>query len=122
MLLLVIVFNLACSLSYQRTGLDPDILSDFTLLKRFVILILRCAVNKLSLLSLQEVKANSVVFLIGGYETLSNLLAYVAYEMAINPQYQLILQQELDEAFPDEVRRRGSTQSSLAGLILMLIY
>lgn len=72
----------------------------------------------LSFYCLQEVKANSVVFLIAGYETLSNLLAYVTYEMAINPHYQIILQQELDEAFPEEVRRDDPWQH----MYLMLIY
>lgn len=51
----------------------------------------------------QEVKASSVVFLIGGYETLSNLLAYVAYELAVNPRCQQKLQEELDDAFDEEV-------------------
>lgn len=48
-------------------------------------------------------KATSVVFLIAGYETLSNLLAYVAYELAINTECQRRLQQELDDIFPEEV-------------------
>ena len=52
---------------------------------------------------LQEVKASSVVFLIAGYETLSNLLAYVAYELAVNPGCQRKLQEELDTVFEDEV-------------------
>jgi len=51
----------------------------------------------------QEVKATSVVFLLGGYETLSNLLGYVTYEMAVNPHLQRRLQEELDEVYPEEV-------------------
>ena len=38
-----------------------------------------------------------------GYETLSNLLAYVAYELAVNPECQRKLQEELDTVFEDEV-------------------
>lgn len=48
-------------------------------------------------------KASSVVFLIAGYETLSNLLAYVVYELAVNPDCQRKLQEELDSIFQDEV-------------------
>ncbi|KAF6023071.1 TBXAS1 [Bugula neritina] len=52
-------------------------------------------------LSLDEVKASSVVFLIAGYETLSNLLAYVVYELAVNPHCQKKLQLEIDNTFDD---------------------
>lgn len=52
---------------------------------------------------LQEVKASSVVFLIAGYETLSNLLAYVAYELAVNQDCQRKLQEELDSVCKEEV-------------------
>lgn len=51
----------------------------------------------------QEVKASSVVFLIAGYETLSNLLAYVVYELAVNPHCQKKLQLEIDNTFDDVV-------------------
>lgn len=44
-----------------------------------------------------------MVFLIAGYETLSNLLAYVAYELAVNQDCQRRLQEELDSVFEDEV-------------------
>lgn len=44
-----------------------------------------------------------LLFLLAGYETTSTTLAYIMYEMAVNPEVQKKLQEEIDENFPDEV-------------------
>lgn len=61
-----------------------------------------CPAQSKGKLSKDEVIANSVVFLVGGYETTSNLISYVAYEMAMHPQCQSKLQSELDDALATE--------------------
>ncbi len=42
-----------------------------------------------------------VVFLAAGYETTSTTLAYFSYYMALYPEIQAKLQEEIDEYFPD---------------------
>jgi cytochrome P450 len=44
-----------------------------------------------------------LLFLLAGYETTSTTLAYIMYEMAVNPEVQKKLQEEIDENFPDHV-------------------
>ena len=41
-----------------------------------------------------------VVFLAAGYETTATTLAFTAYYLALNPNVQEKLQQEIDEHFP----------------------
>jgi len=50
----------------------------------------------------QEVIANSIIFFVGGYETTSNLISYVVYEMAKHPHCQAKLQRELDDVLTTE--------------------
>lgn len=52
---------------------------------------------------LQELSAMCLLFLLAGYETTSTTLAYIMYEMAVNPEVQKKLQEEIDENFPDHV-------------------
>ena len=51
-------------------------------------------------LTMEEMQANSFILMIAGYETTSTALAYTAYELALHPEIQLRLQQEIDEYFP----------------------
>lgn len=46
-------------------------------------------------LSVEEVAAQSFVFLIAGFETSSTTMSYCLYELARNPQYQKRVQQEI---------------------------
>ena len=48
-------------------------------------------------------QANSFIMLTAGYETTSTTLGFAAHELAINPDIQKKLQQEIDENFPDKV-------------------
>ena len=41
------------------------------------------------------------VFLVAGYETTATTLAYLSYYLALNPEIQAKLQQEIDEHFPN---------------------
>ena len=52
---------------------------------------------------IQEMQANSFIMLTAGYETTSTTLALAAHELAINPDIQKKLQEEIDEHFPDKV-------------------
>ena len=53
-------------------------------------------------LSDAEVVAQSFVFLAAGYETSSTTLGFVCHHLATSPEIQDKLQQEIDNAWPDE--------------------
>ena len=53
-------------------------------------------------LSDTEVLAQSFVFLAAGYETSSTTLSFVCHHLATSPEIQDKLQQEIDNAWPDE--------------------
>lgn len=44
-----------------------------------------------------EIIAQAVIFFLAGFETSSNLLCFVAHELAVNPHIQKKLQAEVDE-------------------------
>ena len=50
-------------------------------------------------LSDEEIVANSILFLLAGFETTANALAYTSYLLALNPEKQEKLQTEIDEYF-----------------------
>ncbi|XP_060063954.1 cytochrome P450 3A24-like [Ylistrum balloti] len=63
------------------------------------------AANKMvrkRLLTTEELTAQSLLFLLAGYETTSTTLAYIVYEMAVNQKVQTTLQEEIDRYFPDQ--------------------
>lgn len=53
-------------------------------------------------LSDDEVVAQSVIFLLAGYETSSTTLSMTCYHLATNPDVQQRLQQEIDSVWIDE--------------------
>ena len=53
-------------------------------------------------LSDAEVLAQSVIFLIAGYETSSNTLSFTCYHLAMHPQVQEKLQEEIDSVWADD--------------------
>ena len=55
---------------------------------------------KSKFLTLPEMQGQIVVFLAAGYETTATTLAFTAYYLALNPNVQEKLQQEIDEHFP----------------------
>lgn len=59
-----------------------------------------------SKLSDDEVLAQSFTFILAGYETTSNALAYTTYCLALNPEVQEKLIEEIDEAVGDKVSRQ----------------
>ena len=58
--------------------------------------------QKGSRLSNEEIVAHAVTFLLAGYETTANTLAYTAYLLALNPDIQEKLQSEIDSYFDDK--------------------
>lgn len=50
----------------------------------------------------QEIIVQALILLIGGYETSSTSLTFLAYNLATHPDVQRKLQQEIDEAFPNK--------------------
>lgn len=51
-----------------------------------------------------EIVAQSVIFIFAGYETTSSALSFVLYLLAIHPDVQKKLQDEIDAALPNKVR------------------
>ena len=47
----------------------------------------------------KEIVANSITFLLAGYETTSNALAYTSYLLALHPSIQDKLHAEIEEYF-----------------------
>jgi cytochrome P450 len=50
----------------------------------------------------EEVVGQAVTFLLGGYETTANALAYTSYLLALNPDIQEKLQSEIDTYFEEK--------------------
>ncbi|XP_042096186.1 cytochrome P450 3A24-like isoform X3 [Ovis aries] len=53
-------------------------------------------------LSDQELMAQSISFIFGGYETTSSILSFIIYELATHPEVQQKLQEEIDATFPNK--------------------
>ncbi|XP_015284767.1 PREDICTED: cytochrome P450 3A19-like [Gekko japonicus] len=49
-----------------------------------------------------EILAQAIIFIFAGYEATSNILGYLAYELAIHPDVQQKLQEEIDSALPNK--------------------
>ena len=49
--------------------------------------------------SLMRIVAHSITFLLAGYETIANTLAYTSYLLALNPEIQEKLRAKFDEYF-----------------------
>ena len=60
--------------------------------------------KQVSKLTDDEVLAQSFTFILAGYETTSNALAYTTYCLALNPEVQDKLIEEIDGAVGDDVR------------------
>lgn len=60
-----------------------------------------------SALSDEEVLAQALIFVFAGYETTSSTLSYIAYNLAIHPDVQQRLQDELDAHLPNKVKEGG---------------
>ena len=54
----------------------------------------------------EEVVGQAVTFLLGGYETTANALAYTSYLLALNPDIQEKLQSEIDNYFEEKPVRK----------------
>ena len=50
----------------------------------------------------EEIVGQAVTFLLAGYETTANTLAYTSYLLALNPDIQENLQSEIDSYFEDK--------------------
>ena len=64
-------------------------------------------------LNQDEILAQGFVFFLAGYETTANTLALFGYHLAIQPEIQEKLYQEIREATKDQVSSRG--QVTLVG-------
>ena len=53
-------------------------------------------------LSDAEIIAQSFVFLAAGYETTSTTLSFMSHHLAVDPEIQEKVQQEIDSVWPDE--------------------
>ena len=47
----------------------------------------------------EEIISHSILFMLAGYETTGNTLTYTSYLLALNPDVQIKLQEEIDDYF-----------------------
>ena len=64
-------------------------------------------VEGVSKLSDEEIVAQSIVFLLAGYETSSNTLSFILYHLALNPDVQDKLRTEINEAVESNAKRKS---------------
>lgn len=57
-----------------------------------------------SALSDEEILAQALIFVFAGYETTSSTLSYISYHLAIHPDVQKRLQDEIDANLPNKVK------------------
>ena len=67
-------------------------------------------------LSDEEIVANSILFLLAGFETTANALSFVSYLLALNPEIQEKLQAEIDEYFESNPVSWSLMHTTLIGL------
>ena len=67
-------------------------------------------------LSDEEIVANSILFLLAGFETTANALSFVSYLLALHPEIQEKLQAEIDEYFESNPVSWGLMHTTLIGL------
>ena len=58
--------------------------------------------NKTRRLTDEEIVAHAITFILAGYETTSNTLAYTSYLLALNPDIQEKLQSEIDSYYDNK--------------------
>ena len=52
-------------------------------------------------LTVEEITAHAITFMMAGYETTANALSYVSYLLALNPHVQEKLQEEIDKFYEE---------------------
>ncbi|XP_044758961.1 uncharacterized protein LOC123316796 [Coccinella septempunctata] len=68
----------------------------------------------------EEIAANLFLFLLGGYDTSSTTMCFMAYELAINPEIQMRLIEEIDRNRPENGVPSYETISNMAYLDMVV--
>lgn len=67
-----------------------------------------------------EIVGQAFLFLLAGYETSSNTLAFVCYLLAIHPECQEKLQQEVDDFYSRHVSERQCNKPALKVIVFII--
>lgn len=54
-----------------------------------------------STLTIEDITAQALIFFLGGLDTVSNMLMFLSYELAVNPDIQERLLKEIDDALDE---------------------
>lgn len=65
--------------------------------------------NSYKALTDKEILTQAIIFIFAGYETTSSALNYLAYSLAVHPDVQQKLQEEIDRLLPNQVKDLRST-------------
>ena len=90
--------------NFGEKKLSVEVVTNSSNLKYIVLIDQSIHQQRVQYSYVQEVKSSSTLFLMAGYETTGNALAFFSRQIARNPRVQQKLVEEIEATFADEVR------------------